>query len=138
MKLFALEKSTAGEWKLCPYFSWWCMFTVSIYRNAESILYTAENVVKGKNRDFKPFLMWRTGDGPDKLQKIGFAIGFTARREATRHAVSYLTFGREVSRWWHSTENFIPQITFYLENMVITWATPRQTKRLNRLSSTFS
>lgn len=95
------------------------------------------NMVERKNRDLKPRLAMLVKDEhtswPRMLATIRFAMN-TAKCESTGYSPAYLTFGRELRtldevqndlRLIVNSDNFIPQITPYLERMALTWQEAR-------------
>ncbi|XP_023312856.1 uncharacterized protein LOC111692953 [Anoplophora glabripennis] len=94
-------------------------------------------MVERKNRDLKPRLAILVGDDhtswADKLPTIRFAMN-TAWCQSTGQTAAYLNFGREMRTLDDVThdlrpiveaENFVPQITPYLQMVTSTWQDAR-------------
>lgn len=112
-------------------------YVLGIKQSFIPLYHAAANMVERKNRDLKPRLaLLVKGDHtswPNKLPKIRFAMN-TAWCETTGYTASYLTFGRELRtlddvqndiREVVCSENFVPQITPYLQGMASVWKEAR-------------
>lgn len=108
-------------------------YCLDIKQSLIPVYHPEANMVERKNRDLKPRLAILVGNHHetwlDKLPAIRFAMN-TAAGETTGRSASFLTFGRELRtpddvvhdvRAIVQSENFIPQITPYLNQMLSTF-----------------
>ncbi|KAJ8928856.1 hypothetical protein NQ314_018522 [Rhamnusium bicolor] len=112
-------------------------YCLDIKQTSTPVYHPSANMVERKNRDLKPRLAILVGEDHtswlEKLPLIRFAMN-SAKCESTGQTAAYLTFGREMRtpddikndfRTVVLTENFLPQITPYLQRMATTWKESR-------------
>lgn len=112
-------------------------FCFDIKQSFTPVYHPQANMVERKNRDLKPRLAILVGNSHktwvEKLPAIRFAMN-TAHGETIGSTAAYLTFGRELRtpddvahdvRNVVQSENFLPQITPHLQQMMMTFKDAR-------------